>query len=90
MGAAHQNGKLRTLSQSFLRHPDSREPPCAGVEAASDGQLGETRVLGCDFRNGSCVDGALRSSTFWRGDDCGRVQSCVWPVDAAILHDCWP
>ena len=27
--------------------------------------------------NGSCVDGALRSSTFWRGDDCGRVQSHV-------------
>jgi hypothetical protein len=23
-------------------------------------------------------------------DDCGRVQSCVWPVAAAILHDCWP
>jgi hypothetical protein len=20
----------------------------------------------------------------------GALQSCVWPVGAAILHDCWP
>jgi hypothetical protein len=38
----------------------------------------------------SCVDGALRSSTIWRGDDCGRVQSCVWPVGAAILTAAGP
>jgi hypothetical protein len=37
------------------------------------------------FRVLSCVDGALRSSTFWDDDDCGRVRSCVWPVGAAIL-----
>jgi hypothetical protein len=30
----------------------------------------------------------LRQVLSWRGDDCGRVLSCVWPVDAAILHDC--
>src|SRR5215510_2382120 len=30
----------------------------------------------------------LRQVLSWRDDDCG--QSCVWPVDAAILHDCWP
>lgn len=32
----------------------------------------------------------LRQVLSWRGDDCGRVQSCVWPVGAAILHDRWP
>jgi len=32
----------------------------------------------------------LRQVLIWRGDDCGRVRSCVWPVGAAILHDCWP
>ena len=32
----------------------------------------------------------LRQVLIWRGEDCGRVRSCVWPVGAAILHDCWP
>ena len=27
----------------------------------------------------------LRQEPSWRGDDCGRVQSCVWPVGAAIV-----
>ena len=36
------------------------------------------------------MDGALASSAYWRGDDCGRVQSCVWPVDAAISKTAGP
>ena len=44
--------------------------------------LASQRTHVAQVGSGSCVDG--------RGDDCGRVQSCVWPVGAAILHDCWP
>ena len=28
----------------------------------------------------------LRQVLSWRGDDCGRVRSCVWPVGAAIVR----
>jgi hypothetical protein len=41
-------------------------------------------------RHVSCVDGALASSANWRSDDCGRVQSCVWPVGAAIATTAGP
>jgi hypothetical protein len=49
--------------------------------AGSDATLGLT---------GHVWTAPLRQVLSWRGDDCGRVRSCVWPVGAAILHDCWP
>src|SRR5262249_6553289 len=32
----------------------------------------------------------LRQVLSWRGDDCGRMQSCVWPVGSAILTTAGP
>jgi len=46
--------------------------------------------LGSQSAFRSCVDGAPASSAKLACCDCGRVQSCVWPVGAAIVHDCWP
>jgi len=55
--------------------------------------IGFQRFFGpCTFSRtqGHVWTAPLRQVLSWRGDDCGRVQSCVWPVGAAILHDCWP
>lgn len=38
----------------------------------------------------SCEDGAPEARTILACDDCGRVQSCVWPVCAAIFAAAGP
>ena len=46
----------------------------------------------CFFRHttGHVWTAPLRQVLIWRGDDCGPVQSCVWPVGAAILTTAGP
>src|SRR5262245_9450033 len=92
-------GRAKTLGRE--EHVERRSSPATMSSQAMASPLGNrgtgrTRFPSVDALSeflhgqGHVWTAPLRQVLSWHGDDCGRVQSCVWPVGAAILHDCWP